>query len=178
MYSNVLKFWFEEIEPSKWWVKDKAFDELIVQRFADLHASANRGELFEWRATPHGRLAEVIVLDQFSRNMFRDRPESFASDPMALALSQEAIAGEADQSLTDIQRSFLYMPFMHSESAVIHERAVALYTANGVESNLKFELKHKAIIDKFGRYPHRNDILGRESTKAEIEFLKQPESSF
>ena len=178
MHKNVLTFWFEELEPSQWWVKDPDLDEMINQRFSDLHASANRCELFKWRETARGRLAEVIVLDQFSRNIFRDHAKSFASDPLALALAQEAIALGHDQSLTAVERSFLYLPFMHSESVEIHEVALALYKANGVESNLDFERKHKAIIDKFGRYPHRNEIFGRESTPAEIEFLKQPGSSF
>lgn len=110
--------------------------------------------------------------------MYRDQPQSFASDPLALALSQEAIIAEADQELTPTEKSFLYMPFMHSESAAIHKVAVALYEANGIESNYQFELKHKAIIDEFGRYPHRNEILGRVSTPAELEFLSGPGSSF
>jgi len=178
MYSEVLEFWFKELEPSQWWVKDSALDELISQRFIDLHASANRCELFEWRKTAEGRLAEIIVLDQFSRNIFRGQAASFASDPLALALAQEAIALGADQAVSAVERSFLYLPFMHSESAEIHKVALALYTANGVASNLDFERKHKAIIDEFGRYPHRNDVLGRTSTAAELEFLKQPGSSF
>lgn len=178
MYKDVLKFWFEEIEPSKWWVKDHAFDEMLVQRFSNLHTSANRCELYEWRENAHGRLAEIIILDQFSRNMFRDSARSFASDPLALALAQEAVSLGLDQSLQPPERNFLYMPFMHSESLAIHEVAVGLFEANGGKSNLEFELKHKAIIEKFGRYPHRNELLGRQSTKAEIDFLKQPGSSF
>jgi len=110
--------------------------------------------------------------------MFRDQPASFASDPLALALAQEAISVGADESLTASERNFMYLPFMHSESAAIHDIAVTLFEANGGESNLNFELKHKAIIDKFGQYPYRNQLVGRESTKAELEFLKQPDSSF
>ncbi len=178
MYAGVLEFWFEEIKPSEWFAKDLKLDELIMHRFAELHASANCCELFEWRATPQGRLAEIIVLDQFSRNMFRNLPASFASDPLSLALAQEAISVGADKSLTAIERSFLYMPFMHSESAVIHDVSVPLFAANGVKSSLKFAHKHKEIIDRFGRYPHRNVILGRLSTDAETKFLKQPGSSF
>jgi uncharacterized protein (DUF924 family) len=123
-------------------------------------------------------LAEIIVFDQFSRNMFRDSPLSFANDSLALALSQEANSAGADQSFSKIQRSFLYMPFMHSESLIIHEIAIDLYKKNGIQTNLDFEIKHKDIIKRFGRYPHRNKILGRASTKAEIEFLKQPGSEF
>lgn len=177
-YEQVLKFWFEEIEPAQWWKKDEAFDRMIVERFAQLHRSAAAGELFEWRNTARGRLAEIIVLDQFSRNMFRDSPLMFACDPMALVLAQEAIAVGADKTLNQAERSFLYMPFMHSESLGIHEVAVELFRQNGNPHNLDFELRHKAIIERFGRYPHRNTILGRQSTDEELEFLRQPGSSF
>ncbi len=178
MYQKILQFWFDDIKPAQWWVKDNDFDQLIKDNYAALHASTHLCELYHWRQTPRGRLAEIIILDQFSRNMYRDQPQSFASDPLALALSQEAIIAEADQELTPTEKSFLYMPFMHSESAAIHKVAVALYEANGIESNYQFELKHKAIIDEFGRYPHRNEILGRVSTPAELEFLSGSGSSF
>ena len=177
-YQDVITFWFEETSPQQWWVKDASFDALLLERFSGLHARAHQCELYEWRKAPSGRLAEIIVLDQFSRNMFRDTPQAFASDPMALALSQEAIACGDDRQLTPIERSFLYMPFMHSESLQIHEVAVGLFQKNGIESNMDFELRHKVIIERFGRYPHRNEILGRTSTKQELEFLKQPGSSF
>lgn len=175
---QVLTFWFEEMGPSKWWIKDDGIDQLMVNRFSELHCAAHQGELYEWRKTAKGRLAEIIVLDQFSRNMFRDSARAFASDPMALALSQEAIAVGADSKLITAERNFLYMPFMHSESLKIHEEAVGLYTKNGIQANLDFEIKHKKIIEKFGRYPHRNKILDRQSTDEEITFLKQPGSSF
>jgi uncharacterized protein (DUF924 family) len=178
MFQQIIKFWFEEIEPAMWWKKDEAFDALLVERYSEIHARASRCELFEWRKHPQGRLAEIIVLDQFSRNMFRDTARAFATDAMSLTLSQEAIACQADQALTPIQRSFLYMPFMHSESLQIHEIAVELYRKNGLKGNLDFELKHKRIIEKFGRYPHRNEVLGRQSTAEEIAFLARPGSSF
>jgi uncharacterized protein (DUF924 family) len=178
MVEDILAFWFKEIQPRQWWAKDVAFDQLIRQRFAAVHAMASRCELYAWRYMPAGRLAEIIVLDQFSRNLFRDSARAFASDPLALALAQEAIAVGADQSLTATERSFLYMPFMHSESSVIHKVAVDLFTRNGIQNNLDFEVKHKAIIDRFGRYPHRNSMLGRQSSEEEAEFLKQPGSSF
>jgi len=178
MYQQVLKFWFEEIEQKKWWAKDPQFDQLIRERFYDLHQQANRCELFGWRVSAEGCLAEILVLDQFSRNIYRDKAAAFASDPLALALAQEAIAKGVDASLTPIQKSFLYLPYMHSESRQIHKTAVALYEQNGLANNLDFELRHKAIIDRFGRYPHRNSILGRESSAAEIEFLLEPGSSF
>jgi uncharacterized protein (DUF924 family) len=178
MYEEILKFWFEEIESAQWWKKDEDFDRALIARFSDIHARAARCELFDWRADPRGRLAEIIVLDQFSRNMFRDTPLAFANDALALALAQEAVAAGADEALSPVQRSFLYMPYMHSESLKIHEIAVELFRRNGIQGNLDFELKHKAIIERFGRYPHRNSILGRASTEDEIEFLKQPGSGF
>jgi len=118
------------------------------------------------------------VIDQFSRNLFRDDSRQFAADPMALVLAQEAIALGLDQQLPPEQRVFLYLPFMHSESRTIHTEAVRLYTALGIAGNLAFEYKHKAIIDRFGRYPHRNAVLGRTSTPEEIEFLTEPNSHF
>lgn len=178
MYKEIIDFWFEEIEPKQWWQKSEEFDSLIENRFGTIHKQAISGELFQWRETSVGSLAEIIILDQFSRNMFRDKPESFAYDAMALTLSQVAISKGFDTELSQAQCVFMYMPFMHSESQLIHEEAVKLFTALGVESNLEFEYKHKTIIDRFGRYPHRNAILGRQSTEEEIEFLKQPNSSF
>ena len=178
MYSEILRFWFEEIDPAKWWAKDDAFDQLIRGRFSEVHARAMRCELFEWRADAKGRLAEIIVLDQFSRNMFRGSPLSFAGDALALALAQEAVSAKADAALSATERSFLYLPFMHSESLKIHAVAMELYRKNGLQSNLDFEIRHKQIVERFGRYPHRNAIFGRQSTDEEIEFLKQPGSGF
>jgi uncharacterized protein (DUF924 family) len=178
MYTEILEFWFEEIEPSQWWVKDESFDELIRQRFLEIHKKAVACELYEWRKTSLGALAEIIVLDQFSRNMFRDKPESFAYDSIALALSQFAIASGFDSELSPEKRSFLYMPFMHSESLVIHSVAESLFLELGNKSAIEFENKHKAIIEQFGRYPHRNKILGRVSTSKEAAFLRHPGSSF
>ncbi len=178
MHQQIVSFWFGETEPALWWKKDDDFDAFLIERFADIHARACQCELYEWRKEPEGRLAEIIILDQFSRNMFRDSALAFANDAVSLTLSQEAIACGADQALTPVQRSFLYMPFMHSESLKIHEVAVELFRNNGIQSNLDFEFSHKKIIEKFGRYPHRNKVLGRESTVEEIEFLTRPGSSF
>lgn len=178
MHEEVLSFWFEQIDPKSWWAADPAFDQLIESRFGELLARAVRAELHAWRATPRGRLAEVLVLDQFSRNIHRNTPSAFAQDALALALAQEAIAAGAPAVLSPVERSFLYLPFMHSESRAIHEWAERLYRDNGIQENHDFELRHKAIIDRFGRYPHRNAILGRASTQEEIEFLRQPGSSF
>lgn len=176
--SSVLDFWFRDIQPAQWFKADPAFDAQIQVRFGGLHAQAVRCELFAWRARPQGRLAEIIVLDQFSRNLHRGDPRAFAADAQALALAQEAIAHGADQALTQQERIFLYMPYMHSESAAIQGVSETLFRANGLANNLDFALRHKAIIDRFGRYPHRNAILGRESTEEERAFLQQPGSSF
>jgi len=176
--SVVYSFWFKEIDPKKWWAKDDKFDQLIRHRFAGLHGQAVRCELYPWRNSPQGRLAEIIVLDQFSRNIFRNTPGAFANDALSLALAQEAVACAADKTLSSREKSFLYMPFMHSESLHIHEIAMQLFAQEGLEYNYDFEKKHKAIIERFGRYPHRNEILSRASTPEEIEYLKQPGSGF
>jgi uncharacterized protein (DUF924 family) len=178
MYEMILKFWFEEIDPKMWWSSDSDFDAMIRDKFSLILQQAVSGELFSWRINEKGRLAEIIVIDQFSRNIYRNTPLAFAHDSIALVLAQEAISVGAYIHLTPIERNFLYLPFMHSESKMIHEWAEALYRANGLTSSYEFELKHKAIIDRFGRYPHRNKILGRVSTNEELEFLQQPGSSF
>jgi uncharacterized protein (DUF924 family) len=146
MHDDVLAFWFEQTEPAQWWASDPALDALIRRRYAALLQQAVSGELYAWRATPHGRLAEVIVLDQFSRNIHRDTPRAFAQDGMALALAQEAVAAGVLTALEPVQRCF--------------------------------ELHHKAVIDRFGRYPHRNAILGRPSTPDEADFLSQSDADF
>ncbi|MBM5811644.1 MAG: DUF924 domain-containing protein [Gammaproteobacteria bacterium] len=178
MYQQVLDFWFREIEPGQWWQVDPDLDARLAVRFRPLLEQAARGEWFAWRRTPAGRLAEIIVLDQFSRNIYRDTPRAFQQDPMALALSQEAVAAQALQYLEPPERAFLLMPYMHSESAIVHVEAERLFREWAPPSNYTFELRHKAIIDRFGRYPHRNQVLGRGSTPEEVEFLRQPGSSF
>ncbi len=175
---DIIDFWFEETGPKFWWKKDADFDQLIADRFEVAHHMAIQGKLASWRKTPLGRLAEIIVLDQFSRNLYRDSALAFAYDEQALALAQEAIHVKADQELEARQKIFLYLPFMHSESKAAHETALTLFKAAGLESNYNFELKHKVIIDRFGRYPHRNDVLGRQSSEEELEFLQEPGSSF
>lgn len=178
LYDGVLEFWFEETEPAMWWTADPAFDQRVRQRFGGVLQQAAQSELYRWRREAKGRLAEIIVLDQFSRNIHRDTPAAFSQDAMALVLAQEAVAAGIHQQLTPIERAFLLLPYMHSESKLIHEQAERLYREHAPDGNYEFELKHKAIIDRFGRYPHRNEVLGRESTPAEIEFLKQPGSRF
>ncbi len=177
-YTEVYNFWFNELSFEDWFKKSSELDETIRSRFERLLQKSIAGELSDWRDTAKGALSEIILLDQFSRNIYRDTKEAFAQDSLALCLSQEAIRKNQHQELSAQEKSFLYMPFMHSESKKIHEKALSLFSEKGLENNYDFELKHKVIIDKFGRYPHRNEVLGRTSTKEEIEFLKSPDSSF
>ena len=175
---DILHFWFEELTDKQHFAKDAALDEMIRTRFGPTLEAAARCELFAWRATPDGSLAEIIVLDQFSRNVFRDAARAFAHDSLALALAQGLVAGGQDQLLSTAQRQFAYMPYMHSESPLIHAKAVQLFALPGLEDNLAFELRHQAIINRFGRYPHRNAVLGRTSSADELAFLSAPGSSF
>ena len=175
---DILHFWFEELTDKQHFVKDAALDELIRTRFGTTLEAAARCELFAWRSAPEGRLAEIIVLDQFSRNIYRDTPRAFAQDSLALALAQVLVTSGQDQLLSPTQRRFAYMPYMHSESALIHAQAVQLFAQAGLENGLDFELRHQVIIDRFGRFPHRNALLGRASTAEETAFLSEPGSSF
>jgi uncharacterized protein (DUF924 family) len=174
----ILQYWFHELQPRDWWSKNERIDRAIAQGFGSTLQAARRGELHDWRVCARGRLAEIIVLDQFSRQIHRDTPEAFAADGMALVLAQEALRSGADLELTGSERAFLYMPFMHSESPAMQTLSVRLFDQPGLEDNLKFASAHKAIIDRFGRYPHRNRILGRTSTVEEEAFLRQPGSGF
>lgn len=178
MQQDVLKFWFEEIEPQAWWRVDTEFDRRIEARFGVTMHQAACAELHTWRVSALGRLAEVIVLDQFSRNVYRGQAQAFAQDALALALSQEAITALALNELNAQERTFLLMPWMHSESRAIHAQAQDLFDQYTPTDNQDFERRHKRIIDRFGRYPHRNAILGRTSTPEELEFLSQPGSHF
>lgn len=176
-FQAILDFWFKELNPAQWWRKDRDVDHTIAVRFGELHRAAARCELYQWRDQPLGRLAEIIVLDQFSRNLYRDSPLAFAQDSMALALAQEGIALHANQNLIAREKAFFYMPFMHSESPQILELSIALFSEPGLEDNLRSAHQHKTMIDRFGRYPHRNKILARDSTTEELTFLEHTGSS-
>lgn len=176
--NDILNFWFNELTPKQWFDKDDGLDAEIRERFSQLHHRAAHCELYEWRKTPKGRLAEIIVLDQFSRNIYRNQARAFACDPLALTLAQEVVAQGIDKQFKPPHIGFLYLPYMHSESIRIHEVAMQLYSQPGLEDSLDFEIRHKEILARFGRYPHRNKALGRPSTAEEIEFLKQPGSGF
>ena len=178
MYQEILRFWFEETPSANWWSAESAFDEKVRSRYGSLIDEAARGELYEWRNEAKGRLAEIIVLDQFSRNVYRNTAQAFAQDPVALVLSQEAVRLGIHATLSPTEASFLLMPYMHSESAKIHMLAEQLFLQFTPKANYDFERRHKAIVDRYGRYPHRNAILGRASTAEELEFLQQPGSRF
>ena len=175
---DVLKFWFEETDPDQWFKKDPTFDASIRERFLRLHeilvCRGNNGLLADARTA----LAAVIVLDQMSRNMFRDTPRAFAADPLALWVAETAIARGFDAGLTKDERHFLYLPFQHSEDRQSQARAVALTASLGDPELQRWAEAHRAIVDRFGRFPHRNNVLGRISTPEETEFLKQADSSF
>ena len=176
--NDVLRFWFDQLTDKQHFAKDVLLDAEINTRFGATLEAAARCELFSWRVTAQGRLAEIIVLDQFSRNVYRDTPSAFAQDALALSLAQELVASGQDQLLNTAERRFAYMPYMHSESPLIHAQAVQLFAQPGLEDGLNFELRHKTIIDRFGRFPHRNAVLGRASTAEETAFLSEPGSSF
>lgn len=179
MYKALLDFCFNGAGIEKFFEKSDDFDRELTERFGTLLQQAAAAELYTWRTSLDGRLAEIIVLDQFSRNIYRDTPAAFAQDAMALALAQEAIAAGALDTLQTLEeRKLLLMPFMHSESKLIHQQAEHLFKAHTDEQTYGFEIRHKVIIDRFGHYPHRNAILGRQSTAEEIAFLKEPGSSF
>ncbi|MBC76623.1 MAG: hypothetical protein CME64_11470 [Halobacteriovoraceae bacterium] len=175
---EVINFWFRELTPEDWFKKKLTLDKEIRSRFLSVLQLGKRLELYAWRHSPQGRLAEIIVLDQFPRNIYRNDARAFESDNLALCLSQEAIYQKVDEELDPQQKSFLYMPFMHSESLVMQELSLRLFNQDGLEENYEFALRHHEIIKRFGRFPHRNELLNRSSTKDELEFLKSPGSSF
>jgi uncharacterized protein (DUF924 family) len=175
---DVLGFWFGELRPEQWFKKDAALDQEITRRFGDLHRTLARGVPADWLATARGALAAVIVLDQFPRNMFRGGAAAFATDGLALSVAEAAIARGLDARLGVAERKFLYLPFEHCEDAAAQARSVQLYEALGDKDALDYALRHKSIIDRFQRFPHRNAALGRTSTAEELAFLKEPGSSF
>jgi len=177
---EVLRFWFGEgTERGKahkrWFEKDAAFDAEIRRRFLPLYEELSAGN--GWLSRADDCLARIVVLDQFPRNMFRGEPRAFAADPVALASAKHAVAKGYDRGMLDVERQFVYLPFEHSESLADQERACELMKALG-EDLYGWALKHKVIIERFGRFPHRNQVLGRASTPEEIKFLKQPGSGF
>jgi uncharacterized protein (DUF924 family) len=167
---DVYRFWFEELRPEAWFRTDEATDAAIRHRFSKLYQSLAKTTPVGER--PRQAVAGVIVLDQFPRNMFRGLPEAYATDPMALGLAKAAINAGFDRVVGLRERQFLYMPLQHSEDRAVQRRSVELFADLGAPDLLGFAEHHKAIIERFGRFPHRNAILGRHSTPEEIEFLR------
>lgn len=175
---EIVAFWFETLKPEDWYRKNPAVDAEITARFGATYEALKTGVPPEWIAEPKGMLAAILVLDQFPRNMFRDDARAFATDQAALALARRAIGEGIDMQLPPEQRAFIYMPFQHSEARDDQARSIALFTSLGVPLNLDFAQRHQAIIARFGRFPHRNSVLGRTSTTEELAFLQEPGSSF
>lgn len=185
MEEEILAFWFGPvpgIERAEWFRKDGAFDAIVRERFGPAVEAALQGAYRDWNETPRGSLARVLLLDQFTRNMFRDTPRAFAGDPQALATSRQAIARAFDSRLLPVERWFLYMPFQHSEQVDAQTQSIELFSRlaaqTGLASPLDWAQRHAAIIERFGRFPHRNAILGRASTAEEEAFLLTPGSRF
>jgi uncharacterized protein (DUF924 family) len=197
LFDEVTDFWFgtldaqgcaDAIHAERWWKKSAAFDDELRRRFGPLHEAVANGEHNDWLANPRGRLAYVVVLDQFSRNMFRDTPRMYAYDGLARAATHQGIAQAAHRALAHDERIFLYMPLQHSEDLADQELCVALFASlcEGLEGELReraiknigYAERHRDIVKRFGRFPHRNRILGRASTPEELVFLTEPNSAF
>lgn len=175
---TVLNFWFNELTPKDWFVKSDDIDASITDRFSGLHLALSRGVGDEWRATPEARLALIIVFDQFPRNIYRGSPLAFATDGLALKEAKAALAVGADKAIAEDRRIFFYMPFEHAEDIAEQERCVALFEALGNANYLDYANQHRDIIARYGRFPHRNPILGRASTAEEKAYLATPGAGF
>lgn len=169
---DVVAFW-REAGPERWFNKDEAFDEAVRDRFLSTYEAAARGDFVDWERSPEGALALVLLLDQFPRNMFRGTREAYATDPAALVTADRAIQRGHDRAVEPALRRFFYLPFMHSEGMAEQERSVALNEALGDAETARWARHHRGIIARFGRFPHRNAVLGRESTEAERAFLTE-----
>lgn len=169
---DILDFWFSQSTEAHWFVRSDDLDSDIKQRFSAIYEQAKAGELSGWKEHANSALALTIVLDQFPRNMFRGSPAAFATDAMAREVSKYALDKAYDQTMDLKSRPFFYLPLMHSEDIEDQERCVTLYEALGNDFSLGFAIQHRDIVKEFGRFPHRNAVLGRQNTSAETEFLK------
>lgn len=172
-FEDVLDFWFVEHGPDHWFARTDEFDAALAAGFTETHAAVARGEAWRWRTEPRGRLAEIIVLDQFSRQLHRGAPEAFAQDKMALVLAQEAITLRVHDTVGKPAGMFVLMPFMHAESPVIQDEGLRLFEAYGVPEQVDYMAKHRETIARFGRFPFRNAALGRQSTAEEIAYMQE-----
>ena len=186
---EILNFWFGKPDEAiygksrkVWFIKNPEFDQEVRSRFLQVYQKAAAGELDSWKESLQGCLALIILLDQFPRNMFRKQPQAFATDSQALAYAKHAVAQGFDKELLPIQRQFIYLPFEHSENLCDQHQCIELFSTlidyPECVSGVDYAHRHFQVMERFGRFPHRNEILGRESTPEEVEFLKQPGSSF
>jgi uncharacterized protein (DUF924 family) len=176
--ADVLTFWFVTHNEADWFGAKPEFDAELERNFAATHTWVAAGNATAWRTSPSGRLAEIIVLDQFSRQLYRQRPEAFASDPLALSLARELVASGGDLTLEPRRRMFAYLPFMHSEDLAVHAEAAPLFARFGDEKFSDFERRHVETLQRFGRYPYRNQALGRPSTPEELEYMQSGNGMF
>lgn len=174
---EVLRYWFDEVGAEHWFKASSQLDAQIRERFLSLHRQISASQASDY-GTPRALLAAIIVLDQFSRNIFRDTPGAYAADPLARHLADAAIRRGCDAGMSIAQRQFIYMPFQHSENPKDQARSVGLFSALGNKGWMEYAVAHKAIIDRFGRFPHRNAILGRASSAEEIASMSKPMGSF
>ena len=177
-WQEVLDFWFEPEHVELHFAENDEFDSKIRERFLDTWKAASEGLLVDWRKSIRGRLAEIIVLDQFSRNLWRNDIKTYTQDKMAIALSQEVVNHPEYDKLTVDEKKYILLPFMHSESTVLHDWAMPYFESMGDEGTLYFEKKHRAILDEFGRYPYQNEDLGRNSTPEEKKFLLEKDGDY
>ena len=177
-FNAVLNFWFSEISPKQWWKKDKFFDQLLINRFLNYHILAVENKLINWRSLSKGRLAEIILIDQFSRNIYRNKPDAFKCDYLALELARDLLFLGLHEKLNKFEKVFAFMPFMYSENINDQIIFLNLFGELNLIENFRSALKHFIIIRKFNRFPHRNKILNRISTVEEINFLKSTGNSF
>jgi uncharacterized protein (DUF924 family) len=178
MINNIFNFWFFECTEKDWFKKDLKFDQLIQKKFLKLVKEALQNKLYLWENSSDGCLALILLLDQFTRNIFRGDPKSFSGDDKALEISLNCIETGLLHVYNEKERQFIMMPMMHSEDLSVQENSLLFFKKYSNEKVFDFALKHRDIIKRFGRFPHRNKILSRSSTEEELEFLKKPGSSF
>ena len=171
MYRQLIEFWFSDDVSQYWFNSTQAFDQQLLESYGETWQRAKQGEFDDWQQTAMGSLALIILFDQFPLNMFRGAAKCFSTETQSLVVAQRAIKNEFDRQLAVNQRSFMYMPFMHSEDLEDQALALELFNQPGLENNYRFAKHHCGIVEQFGRFPHRNKILGRESSEAEIEYL-------
>jgi len=176
MYQDLIDFWFSDETSQYWFNSTEDFDRQLVDRYADTWEQAKQGKLDDWQQNATGSLAMVILLDQFPLNMFRGMAKSFSTEAQSRVVASSAITKAYDKELPASQKSFLYMPFMHSENLADQALGIELFSQPGLENNLRFARHHHDIVERFGRFPHRNKILGRKSSKAEVEYLNSKQA--